>query len=235
MFEYASSNPVNNFDPNGTQSRPSSPPTTGPTSCPVNNCGPDITDQLKSLMALLSQVYNGWNKQQQNAACEALKSKAPNPQRGGEPTAFGAWEIYQMHRTNDWLNSPGSNFPGCATGTCTHTVEVNGKCFDPDNVNYVIFGAMTQLCGWDPFSLDVVVVGWKGWMHGGENVLDATAWANAGWNGWPNGQNSPSGERTDCASCNTPYGGFDFLFYWAPNGCYQVGRGNAPRDCPPGL
>lgn len=54
----------------------------------------------------------------------------------------------------------------------------------PWDVNYVIFGVMYKLCGLSKSLMEYVIKVWK-LVYGEMDVHIATAWAVAGYSGWP--------------------------------------------------
>jgi hypothetical protein len=78
--------------------------------------------------------------------------------------------------------------PGCPTGVCATeggTVSVDGQCFRPSRVNYVLLGHIAALGGLPFPVLTAYVYGRKALIPTVPDN-DTVQWATVGYLGWPN-------------------------------------------------
>jgi hypothetical protein len=189
-------------------------------------CGPDVTKQVKDVVALLKSDFGGWSASTRQAHCDALDSLL---------TGATAWDIYELHN-NAWIYQ---NYrPACATAgatpPCGSTVQVGSDCYYAGSPNYVIYGAMCKLC-YDHYDAKGDATGrarftqakmeyWINYYKGtgpsgtgtpSGNFGPSRDWAIAGYAGWPGGGTPPPGDRSSCSpSCPTPYSGAAFTYVW---------------------
>ena len=101
-------------------------------------CGPDVTKQVKDVVALTRSDFAGWGAGTRELHCNALDSLL---------TGATAWDIYELHN-NSWIYQ---NYrPACATAgatpPCGSTVQMGADCYYAGSPNYVIFGVMCKAC-----------------------------------------------------------------------------------------
>ena len=200
-----------------------------PPSCVQPTCGPDVTEQLKAVLAKLAAKFASWTPAQQQAACNSFTDGSLDPLRNPsnpQPTYMNAWDIGELHNFggNQWIAQP-PYYPTCSSPPpCDRTVEVNGQCSYSGSVNYVLFGVMWKLCGKQQWTMDRLIWGWKGYVpfyrSAAGNYEKSVEWADAGYNGWPVVAGTPAGDRPQCAHCPIKYQGAPFTFYWATRGWY---------------
>ncbi len=166
------------------------------------------------MLADVRGEWSGWTANQRDEVCWALQHEACGP---------GAWDIFELHN-NEWILD---YRPACASAgadpRCGSSVEVDSACHYAGSVNYVVFGAMCQLCGKFKTTMQLIIRAYKTGFSGTAANLDAaTAWAEAGYAGWP-GAATPPGDRTNCApTCPAAYGptannpATKFEFFWYP-------------------
>lgn len=184
----------------------------------AQTCGPDVTQQVKDVVAATRATFNGWSQEDQELACGALESM---------DCAGVAWDIVELHNRG-WLGG----FTGCAQnpGPCQDTVRVDGSCSYGGSVNYVIFGVMCDLCDIWQSTMEDMIWAYKGdtrhWYvppsrrHAASaNYGPSLEWARAGFHGWPTGASSPAGDRPACTdSCPATLStGSTFNVHWVPS------------------
>lgn len=127
--------------------------------------------------------------------------------------------------TCDHLNTPGGwdmgallnadfSTPCGASGSCSHTVTVNGTCYLGPEVNYALYGKMCALCNMSQPHMDFDIIGWKRIKKKGpydHQLRGALAWANAGYVGWPNSE-VPYSDKDSCSPCSHALP--DLIFKW---------------------
>ena len=97
-------------------------------------------------------------------ACDALTS--PLPGLRGNPAWLMAWDIDKLFN-KAWINLPPYKPPVPTPATlCKDSVEVKGQCYNAGSVNYVLFGHMAQLCGWNLFEVLTIIDLYKGPLVG---------------------------------------------------------------------
>jgi hypothetical protein len=212
--------------------RGSPPPAPAPAPAPPTTfvCGPDVTPQVRGVVAAVRSAWGGWNSNQRGEACWALENIDCGPV---------AWDIVQLHN-NAWIYQ--DYRPACASAganpRCGSSVKVGPDCHNAGSVNYVIFGAMCDLCDIWRTTMHLMIWVHKVHLSGMDADYDAAVrWADAGYGGWPSA-GTPAGDRTNCAAtCPTPFGAtahnpattFDFHWY-PPRATETVGS-----DCPTSL
>lgn len=209
----------------GTPSPPAPTPSQ-PAAGPV--CGPDVTAQVTSAVANTRTTFGSWNNSKKERQCDALDSLS---------TGAYAWDIVELHN-NAWILG---YRPACATQgatpPCGSTVKVGNDCYYAGSPNYVIYGAMCQLCnahftsvgnssGANRFTENRMLY-WINFYKGtgplgistpSGNFGPSKDWAVAGYRGWP-GAGAPAGDRNNCApTCPTAYSGGAFNVNWVPHG-----------------
>jgi hypothetical protein len=100
-------------------------------------CGPNVTSQVKQVVADTKKAFKGLVEDQRNDSCRALISLE---------YGYAAWDIVELHN-NKWILD---YRPECATKGasphCGSTVQVDGTCHYAGSANYVIWGVMCKLC-----------------------------------------------------------------------------------------
>jgi len=178
-------------------------------------CGPDVGPQVMGVVAALRSAWGGWTANQRGEACWALENIDCGPV---------AWDIVQLHN-NAWIYQ--DYRPACASAganpRCGSSIRVGADCHNAGSVNYVIFGAMCDLCDMWRRTMHLAIFIHKVHLSGMDADYDAAVrWADAGYDGWP-GTGTPPGDRTNCAGvCPTPFGATannaatSFDFHWFP-------------------
>lgn len=189
-------------------------------------CGPNVTTQVRDVVALTKSDFAGWSAGSRESHCDALDSLL---------TGATAWDIFQLHN-NAWISR--DYRPACATvgatPPCGSTVQVGADCYYAGSPNYVIYGVMCKACydhyagkgnasGMARFTqskMEYWINYYKGTGSDGKSTPSANFgpsrdWAIAGYAGWPSGGTPPPGDRNSCSpSCATPYGGGAFTYVW---------------------
>jgi hypothetical protein len=192
---------------------PAPTPATGPSSGPgpspaTNTCGPDVTQQVIDVLALLSARYISWSRDKRLKQCNALESRE---------CAGSDWDVVELHNRG-WLDT----YAPCAAkaGPCKDTVHIDGTCSYGGSVNYVVFGAMCKLCDIPKWLMEDMIWAYKGdvpFKHkASPNYGPSMDWARAGYDVWPAAP-TPAGDRPGCnASCPTAYHDAPFQIHWYP-------------------
>jgi len=192
---FVGNDPHNRFDLHGLQDSAADP---------CSRCGPDISQPLRSVIWKVRGDFYGWGRIRRWRACRSLDQL---------PWALGAWDIRELspsrrQRLNTYCE-------GCPTRDCWNTAEVDEGCYLPAAVNYVLFGTMGDLCGWSLTRTLWLVEMYKrslGHPHGASWAT--TAWAVAGYNGWPRYPTPESDDRySHCTTDCDPYTeGFSYIW-----------------------
>jgi hypothetical protein len=190
-------------------------------------CGPDITDALVDAVSRTKTAFASWSTAKRKTACDGLIGFAPY-----------AWDITKL-RPDGREAFVAPYRPKC--GTCGSGrdigIGVNNECHFAGSVNYVIYGAMMRVC--HDFAKESlfasaatfftkermelyiqvhktdVEVSKKGVnLKEAGNLGPATAWARAGYDGWP-GRPTPRGDRSKCGRCAASYHG-KLTVQWFP-------------------
>jgi hypothetical protein len=200
-------------------------PTVPPESKPLKVCGPDVTQQVKDAIKLTKAKFNsGWTNDRKETACQHLTS-----------IVYGwvAWDIIPLNESDWILRDYGSVCASKETApSCIKSIQVDGQCFYAGSVNYVVFGTMFDLCNTyyatayplnNQFTQNEMLKwidwykgkGWTGLQTPRPNFQSSNDWALAGFNIWPHGALTPSGDRPDCSpTCSLPYQGGAFTVNW---------------------
>jgi hypothetical protein len=190
-------------------------------------CGPDVTAQASQAVALARSLFAGWTRDQREDACDALV---------GLRVGYCSWDIVQLHNDR-WISRDYQPKHCATTGApkgqeCGESVQINGECYYAGSPNYVIYGTMFRLCaqenpdphfGFTRADMKTLIDLYKGSGVSGVatpsgNFKPALAWAYAGYDGWPSGGSTPSGDRNNCKPmCPSPYAGGSFDIHWYPH------------------
>ena len=198
LYRYAAGAPCVRPDPSGLES------------CPAR-CGPEIGPSLRRALRGLPAVYARFTVFKRRKLCNHLVfigSMFDTVQ------PWNAWDVYELYdaTTDDGLLQYFRPDPmRCALRPgCRHTVMTDGKCHPTWAVNYVLFGALFDVCraAYPPpmtyngatyniaqmFSqreMDWMIALFKQLGHlvnpgnyGPNDDVIARAWADAGFNGW---------------------------------------------------
>ncbi len=97
-------------------------------------CGPSIGLRLGQLLNAVEGQFGDLLPSEKAEACINMISS-------------GGWEIAQFHR----LGTPGGSNTefykgGCNTGDCKGTLQLFGRCYRANEMNYVLWGKMNKLC-----------------------------------------------------------------------------------------
>ena len=186
--------------------------------------GPDVTQQLKNVLKSITTSYNALKASDPAAAkalCDAITSGQPDSGNNGQtPIWLNAWDIIELR---DIALKGGKN------GERAATVTVDGKSFYAGSVNYVMFGLVNKLCGNTQAYMDGLIHLYKGPLsmtlsedttivirEAAGNYGPSVAWADAGFNGWPDNAKTPDGDRPNYAPSTEKYKG-DFRWRWLPS------------------
>lgn len=168
-------------------------------------CGPDITVPLGDILNRITAAYESWPPEVQEAHCSSMDVDA-------SLSALGGWDIVDLrpdlYKLKDTRLVRG--------GECHMTVEVDGKCYRHEEVNYVMWGLMTQLCGkslaWSGFKtrayLHYFYLSFPNARSFPGEADNKVAWTEAGYYGWPKRSGAPPPMRPDCMISSGP--GIDF-------------------------
>ena len=167
LYQYANGTPTSFTDQSGLDP-------TRPDCC----CGRDITTKLQSFLTAMRDAYSKAPRWKKILACFDFATPA-------------GWDISQLYQP------PVGAFTKrtCGSGNCANTVTVSAQCWDPGEVNYVLFGTAVNLCwnsGYPPFGvlgkfeaialMEALIATWRGLgIRGG--VKGRVAWAAAGFYG----------------------------------------------------
>ena len=99
---------------------------------------------------------------------------------------FGSWDILALAAETV---KPGG------TGKCEKTVEVSGKCYRQQAVNYVLWGKINSLCG-NVWTMTWVLTNGGKWFRGYGSDVEVTGWTMAGFYGtW---ESRSTHEKCEC-------------------------------------
>lgn len=165
-----------------------------PTRVQNSDCGPDVTIPLGNVIHGITVAYNSWPKDIQERNCDSMDVDLGL-------SAVGGWDIVDLRP--DLYNFESRLLRG---GECDMTVEVEGKCFRHEEVNYLMWGLMTQLCGkslaWSEFKIRAYLR--YHYLHHPHDTPfsgeadNKIAWTEAGYYGWPQRSGAPPPTRSDC-------------------------------------
>ena len=169
LYSFAESDPINNIDVFGLAAV-GCPGPINP-SCPEDRCGVNVTSMLIDVLKQIEVDFASWSWFRKTLKCESLV----------DPLSFdSAWDIYELGPKHSMRGACST----CPTLSCYDSVEVCGQCFPDSQVNYVMFGKITSLCGYPKSVVDLLVDGWKRVAHKHPAQPGAMAWTTAGYNGW---------------------------------------------------
>jgi hypothetical protein len=161
---------------------------------------------LKLTLREVAQTFAGWSPAEQRDNCSMLLIPSWTGIEKG-------WDILDLREGGGrW------KVPGCCTGRCKDTAEVDGRCYSIVGLNYVMFGLAWSLCRL-PYLL---LREYSFWYPSIAHIVDpvtaweANLWAMLGYNRWPAVEPTESwrGECEFCRSMSEPY---RFSWTWLPH------------------
>jgi len=171
-----------------------------------NVCGPNISAHLRLTLDDVSRTFVGWTAQQQRESCGAISSLLPW-------VAVHAWDIMDLRvGGGTWI------VPGCGTGKCQDTAEVDGGCYSIVGINYILFGFAWFLCGFEYWTLRERSFWYPSLAHlfDQTTAMEADLWAVLGYHQWP--QVVPTKTwRSECELCSKQSSGYTFAWHWRPH------------------
>lgn len=177
------------------------------------SCGPDVSVPLRRVINQVRKDFKAWSPAYRLKQRIALLS----------PTSFDvAWDTWDLgpHYCTEGGCIWNSVCPSCPIGeSCRNTVTVDGQCHQASDVNYVLWGVMTDLTG-IPIELSMSLADqWKQWRYGHPLWPDTKAWVRAGASGWPSSPAPPtSNERRRCSTSGACKVGGSFSYVWGQYG-----------------
>jgi len=148
-------------------------------------CGPDVTDALVRTMLSVQRQWELASEEDRKITCEKIDTR-------------NGW---------DATIASSKTLPSACgvSANCAMTVTVNGVCYYGPEVNYVLYGKISALCGVSQPVMSSIISGWKLVLKPGPydgQLRGALAWANAGHVGWPHSK-PPYSDRQNCKPCTT--------------------------------
>ncbi|MCX5792171.1 MAG: hypothetical protein NTY45_08165 [Elusimicrobia bacterium] len=176
-----------------------------------NTCGRDIRVPLDNILGKIRADYNSWAPARREEACAAMDPDM-------SLSAVNAWDIADL-RPDLWENDSVIEAELYKGGYCGFTVAVDGQCYRHEEVNYLMWGAMTRLCGkslaWSKYKIEAYLRYYYDILHRDREqsaypgeIYNKTAWTEAGYYDWPAAAGAPQASRPDCAPSRlSPYDG----------------------------
>lgn len=187
-------------------------------------CGPDISQPLAAVLADVRSLFAAWSHRQRGDVCDSITALAFSDYKM-------AWDIHELFLPETgWLcrlpyhgpcgRPPDTDCDDEDSRDCGNSVLVDGKCFLAGTVNYALLGQICRLCN-DAFgrlSEDTMR-----WLIKGQKLFTLddpgppTAWARAGFHGYP-GHVPVQENRGHCKGrCPVPYSRGPFTWVWEPH------------------
>jgi len=170
-----------------------------------DSCGPDVTAGVAAALQQIGDTFNGWDHDYKALKCLSLIDF---------PTGLWAWDMEEMWKWHEYYPSGVVNgaeiYASCSTGDCFDSVQIDGGCHIPWDINYVTWGKMCRLCydwlkmdgepadSWNRDEMSTRLMFYYLFKHPFKSPDDALAWGQAGWDGWPNAT-SPAPSMPLCA------------------------------------
>jgi hypothetical protein len=169
LYQYAILNPILNMDAAGLA--------VGYPNPGCGTCGPDVTTALNQVVHKIKNDYNSWDKKKRNKKCSWVFNPA-------KLQYSWSWDIYELHSPAVMTQLPGGNTCPLGDQSCKDTVTISGKCYKSHAVNYIQFGVMGKLCGYELSYLEDLSMGWKKRKY----KKSGNPWDYSGqdteWHGW---------------------------------------------------
>ena len=164
-------------------------------------CGPDVTVQVRKVLAAVVRYYNDLSAGDKVKLIDDVFSF----------DAAGAWDIFDLAKSGQsWVDKEPYKSAGCATGKCARTVSIDGECHYMGDVNYVLYGKLGWLGDVSKNRLYSLIAGWKLVAYQQKPAPGTIGWLYAGKDNWPNGPLTPPSTRPDCGPCPLLYKGKAF-------------------------
>jgi len=191
-YEYVKTRPVNFGDKFGLNMGGPLNITIPKTKPKCGICGPDVTQALNAVRNKIIGDFKKLSVKDQTAKCTGLWGGA-------------SWDITQLHDSGFLPNK------GCSTGDCAGTVQVNGKCYSSDAVNYYMYGTMHSLCSLLPEKTVKIGMLWPFAVSGDASCKSKWAWAGI----WGGTSGVSCSDYSFCERCPNKFGG-PFNYDWNP-------------------
>ncbi len=127
-------------------------------------------------------------------------------------------------RTGLPTNATFDGYGGCATGRCTGTVTVAGKCYHAHQVNYVLYGKLAHFCGVPRWLAEWAIRRHKERTHRPQEISGAVAWMRTGYANWPIAGSIPPKQVGMCSDCS-------LKFQEGPLFCWVFGLDQFTDNC----
>ena len=88
-----------------------------------------------------------------------------------------AWDMYDM--TWNWRQ----NMPCGKVTTCDQTVRVGGKCYNAWDMNYMLYGWASSMCGMSLDNMETHIIAWKTAKEDFSRLPGSMAFATLCWFG----------------------------------------------------
>jgi RHS repeat-associated protein len=132
-------------------------------------CGLSVDGALRLTHSDVISRFNKLSSWQRVKACAPIWLPAGN--------FHMAWDMTEM--TWNWSR----NMRCGRSATCDQTVTVGGKCFNAWDVNYMLYGWASQLCGMSLIAMRDRVIAWKALKADFDRLPGALAFSVRGWSG----------------------------------------------------
>ena len=179
----------------------------------AGNCGPDITRPLSGFLDRINATYHSWPPSLREENCAALDVST-------ERAVVTAWDIQDLRPDLGYPSVLSGSLP--VAGNCRMTLAVDGKCYRNEEVNYIMWGAMTRLCGkslaWSKLKIRAYLMYYYKYLaRKGDSAFPGEAdnkidWAEAGYYEWPRNYKTPPASRPECAPSRLAPLGYDSAF-----------------------
>jgi len=165
----------------------------------AGSCGPDISRPLAGFLEKINAAYSSWPPALREENCAALDV-------GTERAVVTAWDIQDLRPDLGYPSVLSGSLP--TAGACRMTLAVDGKCYRNEEVNYIMWGAMTRLCGkslvWSKLKIRAYLMCYYKYLARkndspfpgeADNKID---WSEAGYYEWPRKYKTPPASRPEC-------------------------------------
>lgn len=141
-------------------------------------CGPDLTKNVEAVLQQVVDSYKGWEPEEKKARCaEIVDWLHPKKAAGSwDIDPFFRWcyvEVTKLSNGQEIRNNKGnhlqySKYCGIPEWPCGCSIEFAGVCIHAQIVNYMMWGAMNELCD-QKLTASLMHKAWTLKQYGGTN------------------------------------------------------------------
>jgi RHS repeat-associated protein len=174
-------------------------------------CGQDVSVALQLTLSNIETEFNAASLRVRTKACEVVEPRLRNVM------SADSWDIGWLQGFRPSVASGARS--ACSIG-CEDTVALNGQCHSTGNVNHVMYGHMSRLCG---FGLEEAMISMRDMLELRATVGNANDRWNDFWTGSSSYYDSSETIETKLSFGRYGYSGLNGTPPQASSSCFTSG------------